>query len=215
MSDTLVTLLFAIITVVLFSKLLKVFGTADESDRHQQQRTSENTKARSFFNINIASAFEASLPQNVRDVFDEVRKISSNFDPEHFVEGARYAFEMIVKAFANGDRETLNKLLSRTIFEAFVQEIEQRESVGDVYEVAIVKLNNSDIIDAELHNNVLTITVRFISEQIAVTKSKDGTLISGDSSHVSVIEDVWVFSKHLKTSTNIWQLVDTKSIQNP
>ena len=46
--------------------------------------------------------------------------IDPAFDPEGFVRGAKAAYEMIVTAFAEGDRKALRPLLSREVYDGFV-----------------------------------------------------------------------------------------------
>ena len=42
-----------------------------------------------------------------------------SFNPKEFINGAKLAYEMIVVAFADGDRKTLKNLLSREVYEGF------------------------------------------------------------------------------------------------
>lgn len=48
---------------------------------------------------------------------DAIVDQDSSFDPRHFITGAKGAYEMIVLAFANGDRRSLKDLLSSEVFE--------------------------------------------------------------------------------------------------
>ena len=59
------------------------------------------------------------------------RTTTRTFDPKTFVDGAKMAYEMIVMAYADGDRKTLKNLLSREVYDGFVAAIAEREtSVG-------------------------------------------------------------------------------------
>src|SRR5262249_62068267 len=57
---------------------------------------------------------------------DAVAREDKTFDAKHFVAGARAAYEMIVLAYAEGDRRTLKNLLSRDVYEAFEAAIRDR-----------------------------------------------------------------------------------------
>jgi predicted lipid-binding transport protein (Tim44 family) len=50
---------------------------------------------------------------------DAISREDKSFDPQHFITGARAAYEMIVTAYAEGDRRTLKNLLSREVYEGF------------------------------------------------------------------------------------------------
>ena len=50
---------------------------------------------------------------------DAVAGADREFDAKHFIAGARAAYEMIVNAYAEGDRRTLKNLLSREVYDGF------------------------------------------------------------------------------------------------
>ena len=53
-----------------------------------------------------------------------IRSVDPSFDPGRFLEGARAAFEMIVGAFASGDKTRLRPLLSDEVFRLFAAAID-------------------------------------------------------------------------------------------
>ena len=89
------------------------------------------------------------------------------------------AYEMIVGAFASGDRKTLKGLLSREVYDGFEAAIRDREAKGETVENKFVSLDNADIIGAELRNNTAQVTVRFVSQLISATRDKSGNVIDG------------------------------------
>ena len=50
---------------------------------------------------------------------DAISGADSNFDGQHFLTGARAAYEMIVNAYAEGDRRTLKNFLAREVYDGF------------------------------------------------------------------------------------------------
>ena len=50
---------------------------------------------------------------------DAILRDDKSFDAKHFIAGARAAYEMIVLAYAEGDRRALKNLLSRDVYEGF------------------------------------------------------------------------------------------------
>src|SRR5690606_15174332 len=107
-----------------------------------------------------------------------------SFDPDSFIGGARGAYEMIVTAFAEGDRKTLKQLLSREVFDGFVSAIGQRESRQETIEFKFVGIDKAEITEASLRGSTAQVTVRFLSKLISATHDKDGKVIDGDPVHV-------------------------------
>ena len=65
---------------------------------------------------------------------DAIAAADTAFSGPAFIEGARKAYEIIVAAFAEGDRDTLRRLLSADVFDGFAAEISGREARGEVVE---------------------------------------------------------------------------------
>ena len=102
-----------------------------------------------------------------------------SFDGKHFIAGARAAYEMIVTAYAEGDRRTLKNLLSRDVYDGFEAAIRERESQGETAESRFVSIDKSDITDAELRGRTAQITMRFVSQLVSVTRNREGAVIDG------------------------------------
>ncbi len=94
---------------------------------------------------------------------DAVAAADSSFDAKHFITGARTAYEMIVTAFAEGDRRQLRSLLSREVYDGFDAAISERESRGEAAETRFVSIDGSTITGAELRARTAQITMRFVS----------------------------------------------------
>ena len=58
-------------------------------------------------------AEEAPPADVVAEGLNRIRRADPSFDPSHFIEGARTAFEMIVAAFAKGDKASLAAVAER------------------------------------------------------------------------------------------------------
>src|ERR1700690_2065151 len=72
---------------------------------------------------------------------DAIVAADANFDHKHFLTGARAAYEMIVNAFAEGDRRTLKNLLSREVYDGFETAITEREKRGETVESRFVSID--------------------------------------------------------------------------
>jgi len=142
---------------------------------------------------------------------DAIAKAEPDFDAGHFLEGAKSAYEMIVTAFAEGDRKTLKNLLAKDVFDGFAQSIAEREGRGETAETRFVALEKADVAHAEVKGNVAQITVRFVSELISVTRNKAGEVVSGSPDHVTSVTDVWTFAREVGARDPNWKLVSTES----
>jgi predicted lipid-binding transport protein (Tim44 family) len=144
---------------------------------------------------------------------DAIVAEDKTFDVKHFVTGARAAYEMIVLAYAEGDRRSLKNLLSRDVYEGFEASISERESKGETIETRFVTIEKSDITAAELRGRMAHITVRFVSQLISVTRDKAGNTIEGSPEKVTDVTDVWTFARDLSSRDPNWKLVATEAGQ--
>lgn len=144
----------------------------------------------------------------------EINKQDRNFEPEPFLQGAKRAYEMIVSAFASGDRKVLKDLLSREVFEGFTAAIAEREGRGELIDQQFVGIKKGDIVGAELQNGAASVTVRFLSELITATRDKTGTVVGGDPQRITEVTDIWTFSRDVSNKRALdnpnWKLVETQ-----
>ncbi|MGH6727517.1 MAG: Tim44/TimA family putative adaptor protein [Pseudolabrys sp.] len=144
---------------------------------------------------------------------DAILAADANFDHKHFLTGARAAYEMIVNAFAEGDRRTLKNLLSREVYDGFETAITEREKRGDTVESRFVSIDSAEITAAELRARTAQLTVRFQSKLVSVTRDKNGNAIDGNAEKVTDVTDVWTFARDLSSRDPNWKLVATEAGQ--
>jgi predicted lipid-binding transport protein (Tim44 family) len=133
------------------------------------------------------------------------------FDPTQFLEGARAAFEMIVGAFAAGDKPRLRPLLSDEVYTPFAAAIDERAAARETLETRIIGLKRLDIVEAGLTGRVARVTVKFVSDQINVLRAHDGSIVDGDPDHAVEKTDFWSFSRDTRASDPNWVLEATAS----
>ena len=157
----------------------------------------------------------AALAGDVRRSLDDIRAADPKFDPVDFVGGARIAFEMILNAFAQGDAKALRPLLADQVFANFTGAIEERVRNKLKLETTLVGIVSADIVGAELlkGSDEARVTVKFVSQQIDVTKDAEGRIVDGDPNEVGTITDIWTFARHVKARDPNWSLVATESPQ--
>jgi predicted lipid-binding transport protein (Tim44 family) len=157
----------------------------------------------------------AAIDPSVTEGLLEVAKYDAALEPEAFLRGAGSAYEMIVTAFATGDRKTLKDLLSREVYDGFVTAIADREARGEKVEQQFVGIKKADIVDAEIKAGTAFMTVRFVSELITSSVDKAGTVLSGDPTRVTDVTDIWTFSRDVSSARALanpnWRLVATQA----
>lgn len=144
---------------------------------------------------------------------DAVVGADGTFDANHFLTGARAAYEMIVTAYAEGDRRSLRNLLSREVYDGFDGAITEREKRGDVVESRFVSIDKATITNAEVRGRSAQLTVRFLSKLVSVTRNKAGEVIDGNAESVTDVTDVWTFARDVSSRDPNWKLVATEAGQ--
>ncbi|WP_299441940.1 Tim44/TimA family putative adaptor protein [uncultured Rhodospira sp.] len=142
---------------------------------------------------------------------DDVLAADPGFDPDGFLGGARGAFEMIVAAFAKGDKQALRPLLSDDVYDGFARAIDERESAGEVMETELLGLKSLTLTEAAMDGSVANVTVEFVSEQVNVVRDRTGAVVDGDPEHTARVTDIWTFARDVTSRDPNWTLVATRT----
>jgi predicted lipid-binding transport protein (Tim44 family) len=134
-----------------------------------------------------------------------------SFDRDHFLKGARAAYEMILTAYTANDRATLKPLLSEEVFGAFDSVMRRREQNGEKAALTLVGFSDVKIIAASLKTTIAEITLAFGSRLISATTNAEGTVVDGDAKSVRDVTDVWTFTRDTRARDPNWTLVATSS----
>ena len=133
------------------------------------------------------------------------------FDTERFLSGARQAYEMIVTAFARGERDVLQPLLSEDVFDAFDRAIKAREAKKERVDFTFLSLKSARITGAEMKGSMAEVTVTFDSEIMLAGYDPSGTLIEGDPKTPHSVTEVWTFARETRSNDPNWSLISTAS----
>src|SRR5690606_5227575 len=88
------------------------------------------------------------------------------------------AYEMIVKAFAEGDKATLKGLLAPPVMESFEAVIDRRQAEGRSETVEFFHAPRADLEKAEVASGDLArLTVRFLAEFRSRSKGPEGEAV--------------------------------------
>jgi predicted lipid-binding transport protein (Tim44 family) len=228
------TIIFLALAVFIFLRLRSVLGQRTGSERPPYDRAAPNVVQRSQ-DANVVPIPGAVIDQApmapTADVvppadrwkglaeagtplaqgLDAIVAQDPSFDPKHFISGAKSAYEMIVLAFANGDRRALKDLLSSEVYESFDGVIKDREKHEQKTETRFVSIDKAELVGAEARDRAAQLTVRFVSQMISVTRDKTGTIVDGNPDKVADITDVWTFARDTTSRDPNWKLVGTGS----
>ena len=147
------------------------------------------------------SPLEAGLTQ--------IKLADRGFSTEGFLEGARAAFEMIVAAFAEGDLARVKPYLSKEVYDNFATAVQNRYERRETLETTLVGIKSVALMEARMEGRTAFITVKFVSEQINVTRDRDGKIVEGDPDAVTDITDIWTFARDTRSRDPNWTLVET------
>jgi predicted lipid-binding transport protein (Tim44 family) len=142
---------------------------------------------------------------------DAIMAADQSFDPKHFIAGARSAYEMIVTAYAEGDRKTLKNLLGREVYDGFEAVIREREGRGETAETRFVSIDTAEVTAAELRAKTAQITLRFVSQLVSSIRDRNGKVIDGNAEKVTSVTDVWTFARDIASRDPNWKLVGTEA----
>ena len=228
------TLIVIVVAIFVLFRLRSVLGTRTGNERPPLQRrkpaeaaTADETvvplRPRGAGNPELndelrTRKLEAEIEQfakNNAELANGLREVAGadpTFTPKSFLEGAKQAYEMIVTAFASGDRAMLKNLLEKDVFEGFQKAIADREAAGQKVDFTFVGLPKIDISDAEYDKKNVLVTVRFHAEVVSATRDKDGALVEGNADQVQTIADEWTFSRNPKSRDPNWKVVATSQL---
>jgi predicted lipid-binding transport protein (Tim44 family) len=237
------TLISLIVAVVVILKLRSVLGrrTGDEEarvERYRAERAQQGTPASASDNVVAmprrerdgvapvaAEEMQADAEERIktypgaeaaaRTGLIDIARLDPAFDPETFIRGAKQAYEMIVTAFAEGNRKLLKDLLSRDVYDGFTRAITDRESREEQVDQSFVGIDKADILESEVKSGIASITVRFVSQLISATRDKAGAIINGDPQRIKEVTDIWTFSRDISSAkaraNPNWRLIATQS----
>ena len=132
---------------------------------------------------------------------------NSDFTLESFLDGAKKAFEFILKSYSSDKADALKALVSNDMFEVFSSEIKDRKKRKETLNITLIGIEKPEIKNAEIYNkNFIKITLKFITEQVQTTTNKDGNIVDGDSNQILKINELWTFSKNFTNTDPNWIL---------
>ena len=183
-------ILLAMIAGFIFLRLRGILG----------KKTGQEDMASSFAND---FKFKKSMVKKDVYEFDEDAK-------KEFLKGAQVAYETIITSFANGKISEIKSLLNKDVYNSFSDAIKERSSKQLKNETTFIGINSAQIKDHNQSNDLLEVSVNFISEIITCIKDKENNIISGDPKKIKRVNDTWKFSRNIRSQNPNWQLIQTE-----
>jgi predicted lipid-binding transport protein (Tim44 family) len=239
--SNLMTLFFLVAAVLIFLKLRSVLGkrTGDETarfERYRAERAAADAQASKTENkVVTIPRREREAPVDAPVVHEseadrahrmtqfaggnaalargliDVAAADRGFEPAEFQRGAKAAYETIVMAFANGNRDTLRDLLSPDVLDGFTAALDERIARNEKIEQSFVGIKGAEVTEASLHGKIAHVTVRFISDLISATRNASGEIISGDPMRIKEVTDIWTFVRDVSAAGPNWRLDQTQA----
>ena len=145
---------------------------------------------------------------------DLLIKADPNFNEKEFLEGARNAFKIIIKAFSDSEIEKLKPLLDYDLLNSFTKSISEREARQEHQVSDFISFKNFEIMRVNISDNLASITLKIISEQIKYLVDKKDVLLEGSRDQTETIKDKWVFERYISSKNPNWKLVETDVIED-
>jgi predicted lipid-binding transport protein (Tim44 family) len=215
-------LFFAMVAAFIALRLRSVLGRRTGQERRRSGGfgpARANGAADNVVTLPERSSSQAEVDAGVAGLSDkglkagmaQIRLADQRFDLQQFLGGARAAFEMIVEAYAAGEKATLRPLLADDVFAGFERAIDQRQAADQRLETQLTAVPTTEVTGAEMRGRNARVTVRFKSEQINLLRDAEGKVLDGDPQTAEEVVDLWTFERDTSSPDPNWTLVETRT----
>ncbi|MFT4715426.1 MAG: putative lipid-binding transport protein (Tim44 family) [Paracoccaceae bacterium] len=218
MSSSVIQLLvLAGIALFLVLRLRNVLGTREGFEKETPVNGQDGpSRTRPEFEV-----IEGGVDPDINDHIDanstsgkaltQMKSIERDFSVTEFLSGASGAYEMILMAFENSDKDTLKQFLSDDVFTSFASVIEAREAEGLRVDASFIGIRELKLTNADFNSktNEGEVTIKFVAEITSVVRDKAGEIVEGNPDEVKRQKDVWSFARIMGSNDPNWQLVST------
>ncbi len=208
---------FAVVTLLvayrLYTELGNKNGTEDQRAQDWQPNPVEQEEEprRQAPPMQQAEEQTDALSDDLQRGLSSLKRRDASFNLASFSEGAKAAFEMVLNAFSQGDRETLQSLLAKEVYQNFEQAITERQDKGQTLETSLIGFKSVTPTAIEVENNTAYVTLRIVSEQGFVLRDKVGGIVETSGAQIDEVIDIWTLARDLKSSDPNWTLIATDS----
>ena len=205
-------IIFAVIAVLLVLRLRSVLGQRtgyeEPQDQSRMNRLRQTDNDNEPIPLHPAAAEAASVGEQG---LDALRRMDRSFNEKEFLSGAKMAFDMILKAYAEGDLTQLKRLLGYDLLQSFTASVQDRNKAGESLTITLEDIKEASILNVVVRDQMASVTVHFHSVQTRIARDSDGAPIDGEESSPAEYTDIWTFERDLGLSDPNWKLVETES----
>jgi predicted lipid-binding transport protein (Tim44 family) len=208
-------ILFAVAAFVLY-RLKSVIGTRTGYEAPPEQYAPRGADADAGGPVRAEPPAEDlasmhALPEDAREAFTAMRAVEPGFNLDEFLQGARSAYEMVLMAYEEGDRNLLRDLLAPDVYRAFEGVIDEREAEGLTVEARFIGVRDIRVETAAFDPDTseADVTIRFVGELITAVRDSENRVVEGDPNEIRRQTDVWTFSRVMGAPTPNWLLTAT------
>ncbi len=210
---------FAAVAVYLGLKLFSILGKKNEQDANIESRrpamsipdiTLEKESAQQKAAVQVEKNKLENfvfLNDEAKSGIKEIIEKDTSFALETFVEGAKIALEMVMKAYSSFDKKTLKELLTDDVYQSLEKQIDEFTAQKVVSTKSLVAIEKVEIESASISGSRVKIGLKFLTEQINVTKDSNGNVISGNPKAIENVEDVIEFERNTRSSNPNWSII--------
>ncbi|MET0181661.1 MAG: Tim44/TimA family putative adaptor protein [Caulobacterales bacterium] len=188
-------LVLAVVAGLVLARLYSVLGRRTGAERPNRSQPQPQPAQGPLPRMNDDQRQQANLSglPSSGDGLVDISRVDPNFDPDHFLQGARGAYEIIIGAYSKGDRDALKSLLTPRVYSTYVTAIEAREASGDKGP-ELVRLKHAEISDAALEGDIARVAVKFEAE------------LAEGLHHLRETKERWTFERNVRSHDPNWQL---------
>lgn len=190
--------MFAIVAAVLLFMLYNVLGKKVGRQPQEDARLPQPTPAAGAAPAALTPGLDAATAAAVAGL----KARDPAFDPARFVDGARQAYETIVRGYASGDREALRPLLTPSVMTSFEAGIAAREARGEREQAEFLHSPRADLELATVKDERAVAKVRFLAEMRSVVTPASGEPVTEERRTA----ELWTFERALGAADPNWAL---------
>ena len=215
------TIVFALVAIFVAWRLWSVLGTRTGTQGPPMDAAPVGRVGGDVVDFRKAKAPPSPSPDRWKGIaepggnlargLDAIAAADPSFDAQQFLGGACAAYEMITKAFADGDIEALKRLLAPEPFANFSRAIEARRAAGQKMLVTLVSIDRAEIVDAAAPNGVAQVAVKFAAKMSSATTDAAGAVLDGSPTAVADHVEVWTFARPCAARDPNWLLTATEA----
>lgn len=216
-------LIFAVIAAFLLFRLKNVLGEYNDDDEASQDKDKPNQNKPPYTVVvekteeikpkskkrKGALDWPSDLPDFslVTDATTHNRLLKlhdqkDDFNPQQFLSGSMRAYDMILDAFENKDRATLEMLLTKKMLKKAESKLSDGGMTTQSDEVYSPEAQEALISDVKTSKSEIKLTVDFWSADVSTPK------IAGEYDKRAMFHDRWIFTQPIDETSDIWLLDD-------